>query len=623
MTDKEKNFAILSKLYEFADEIWENVEDKRAGVFTASEIARSIKSCKDVIVCFGDLGDEQITVEVDSFSCSIPKSRIFEYIRIFERLAGVSDKKAKTFVYEEEKGDVLGSCKFEFTKHFADLVHFIAKDELRQTMLNVALNVDLSCLVASDGKVLKAYPVRIIETSGDMSDFQIQGAMFSKLCKRLGARETYIAECTNYGDSGCIENCVFSCGGLSITTGYSGRYPNVKGVIRDVREAGRMILCPDAWKDATKFFKSSKGQTVKITANVGDDFAVLSNEDGSECIIKTLQNPAQNVESTHDADSLRLFGNVREIFFGDTQRPLTLIGDDASMGLAMPCFDDSCSQFYEICESERHNPIELAKAARNEKKAARADSCRPAKEKARKTPPTVSDGKEQVSAARGKRFSFEAVGVNVGDVLSFIDGTEVVAVAGNKVEFCGEVFTLSGFCKEFMPDDKRTKSNSYRGCNFFFLDGVCLGKIFREVMEAAPEDVPTIDEGEGATFEPQRADGIQETGHISHEANNFEHKECEEKPHKGQTGRSDGKTTLRLTVIPLIVRKRNTGRFWPLFGRVGAMEATAARRARAKVLRRRAPTFVAGRVRPPPYYAHNEGRMNSFRFYNNFKISKE
>lgn len=620
MTDKEKNFAILSKLYEFADEIWANVEDKRAGVFTASEIARSIKSCKDVIVCFGDLGDEQITVEVDSFSCSIPKSRIFEYIRVFERLAGVSSNKAKTFVCEEEKGNVLGSCKFELTKHFADLVHFIAKDELRQTMLNVALNVDLSCLVASDGKVLKAYPVRIIETSGDMSDFQIQGALFSKLCKRLGARETYIAECTNYGDSGCIENCVFSCGGLSITTGYSGRYPNVKGVIRDVREAGRMILCLDAWKDATKFFKSSKGQTVKITANVGEDFAVLSNEDGSECVIKTLQNPAQNVESTHKADSLRLFGNVCEIFFNGQNFPLTFISGDASMGLVMPCCSD---QYYELGESERHNPIELAKAARIDKKAAKVISSRPAKEKARKTPPTVSDGKEQVSAARGKRFSFEAVGVNVGDVLSFIDGTEVVAVAGNKVEFCGEVFTLSGFCKEFMPDDKRTKSNSYRGCNFFFLDGVCLGKIFREVMEAAPEYVPTIDEGEDATFEPQRADGIQETGHISHEANNFEHKECEEKPHKGQTGRSDGKITLHPTVVPLIVRKRNTGRFWPLFGRVGEMEATAARRVRAKVLRRRAPTFVAGRVRPPPYYAHNEGRMNSFRFYNNFKISKE
>lgn len=381
-----------------------------------------------------------------------------------------------------------------------------------------------------------------------------------------------------------------------------------------------MILCPGAWKDVSKFLKSSKGQTVKITANVGEDFAVLFNEDGSECVIKTLQNPAQNVESTHDADYLRLFGNVREIFFAGPKIHLTIISDDASFGLAMPSM---ASQPYELGESEQYNPIELAKAACNDKKAAKVSSCRPAKENARKTPPMASCGNDTEGAASRKRFSFEAVGVNVGDVLSFIDGTEVVAVAGNKVEFCGEVFTLSGFCKEFMPDEKRTKSNSYRGCNYFFLDGVCLGKLFRDVMEAAPDVSPVIERVESVTLEIQGTDGTPEKGHISHEANNFECKESEEKPNKGQTGRSDGKTTLRPTVVPIIARKRNTGRFWPLFGRMGEMEATAARRVRAKVLRRRAPTFVAGRVRPPPYYAHNEGWMNSFRFYNNFKITKQ
>lgn len=620
MTDKEKNFAILCKLYELADEIWANAEYKQAGVFTAADIARSFKSCKDVIVRFVDSEIEQITVEVDSFICTIPKSLIFEYICVFERLAGVGSKKAKVFVYEEEKGNVLGSCKFELTKDFADLVKFAAKDELRPQMTNIFLNVELSCLIATDGHVLKAYPVHIIEASGYVLDFQIKGAMFSKLCKRLGARETYIAECTNYGDSGGIQNCVFSCGGLSITTGYNGRYPNVKGVMWDVREAGRMILCPGAWKDVIKFLKSTKGQTVKIAANVGEDFAVLSNEDGSEYVIKTLKNPAQNVESTHDADSLRLFGNVREIFFDGPNHPLTFIGGDASMGLVMPC----CSgQYYELCESEQYNPIELAKSARNDKKAAKVSSCRPAKEKARKTPPTASCGNDTEGTASRKRFSFEAVGVNVGDVLSFIDGTEVVAAAGNKVEFCGEVFTLSGFCKEFMPDDKRTKSNSYRGCNFFFLDGVCLGKLFRDVMEAAPDVSPVIERVESVTLEIQGTDGTPEKGHISHEANNFECKESEEKPNEGQISRSDDKKSIRPTVVPIIARKRNTGRFWPLFGRVGEMEATAARRVRAKVLRRRAPTFVAGRVRPPPYYAHNEGWMNSFRFYNNFKITKQ
>ena len=78
------------------------------------------------------------------------------------------------------------------------------------------------------------------------------------------------------------------------------------------------------------------------------------------------------------------------------------------------------------------------------------------------------------------KFSFDAVGVNVGDKLTFIDGTKVIAAENNKIIFCGELFTLSGFCKEFMPDDKRTKSNSYRGCAFFFKDGVKLEKLFKE-----------------------------------------------------------------------------------------------------------------------------------------------
>lgn len=81
------------------------------------------------------------------------------------------------------------------------------------------------------------------------------------------------------------------------------------------------------------------------------------------------------------------------------------------------------------------------------------------------------------------KFSFDAIGVNVGDALTFIDGTEVIVAENNKIIFCGELFTLSGFCKEFMPDDKRTKSNSYRGCAFFFKGGVKLEKLFKDAQK--------------------------------------------------------------------------------------------------------------------------------------------
>lgn len=75
----------------------------------------------------------------------------------------------------------------------------------------------------------------------------------------------------------------------------------------------------------------------------------------------------------------------------------------------------------------------------------------------------------------------------------------MLAAENNKIIFCGELFTLSGFCKEFMPDDKRTKSNSYRGCAFFFKDGVKLEKLFKDAQKkslaSSNEEIAAIPDG--------------------------------------------------------------------------------------------------------------------------------
>lgn len=83
------------------------------------------------------------------------------------------------------------------------------------------------------------------------------------------------------------------------------------------------------------------------------------------------------------------------------------------------------------------------------------------------------------AANDGKKFTFAAVGVKPGDCITFIDGTEVTATDDNRVLYCGKAYTLSGFCKAYMPYTRRTKSNSYRGCAFFYLDGVKLERIFK------------------------------------------------------------------------------------------------------------------------------------------------
>ena len=137
--------------------------------------------------------------------------------------------------------------------------------------------------------------------------------------------------------------------------------------------------------------------------------------------------------------------------------------------------------------------LEVSEKPLNEVKEAKAAA--PAKE--------VVSRKEAVKAAPpldmdAKKFAFAKVGVNIGDTLTFIDGTKVTAAAGNKVEYKGVLYTLSGFCKAFMPESKRNKADAYRGCEYFYnAAGVKLGKLFKEYQKsvAVPLEVQNEEEG--------------------------------------------------------------------------------------------------------------------------------
>lgn len=146
------------------------------------------------------------------------------------------------------------------------------------------------------------------------------------------------------------------------------------------------------------------------------------------------------------------------------------------------------------CKAEQEpQKLEVSEKPLNEVKEAKAAA--PAKE--------VVSRNEAVKAAPplntdAKKFAFAKVGVNIGDTLTFIDGTKVTAAAGNKVEYKGVLYTLSGFSKAFMPESKRNKADAYRGCEYFYnIDGVKLGKLFKEYQKsvAVPLEVQNEEEG--------------------------------------------------------------------------------------------------------------------------------
>lgn len=88
----------------------------------------------------------------------------------------------------------------------------------------------------------------------------------------------------------------------------------------------------------------------------------------------------------------------------------------------------------------------------------------------------------------GKRiapsFTFSMVGVPAGAELQFVEGGQRVLARGkNQVEFRGELYSLTGFVKKFIPDNKRNRKDAYQGPKYFTYQGELLTKL-REKRES-------------------------------------------------------------------------------------------------------------------------------------------
>ena len=114
MTNKEMNMAILNKLYEIAEMIWQKMVRNEHGCFRASEIAKNMGE----IFYWGDeYKDELIQIEVGSFRCEFAAAHIFRLVAKFESLAGIG-KKAHMFTYQEENEKERGCVCFRLLRRW-------------------------------------------------------------------------------------------------------------------------------------------------------------------------------------------------------------------------------------------------------------------------------------------------------------------------------------------------------------------------------------------------------------------------------------------------------------------------------------------------------------------------
>ena len=482
------NLAILNKLYEIAFAVWEKMAKVADyGSYTASEIANKIN--KEFCFSNEQNEDEKITVSVGTYTCSFPLKNVFYFVSVFEKLASVG-RNARQFVFEES-GELFSKVTFEVSKGMSELCKFVADDELRPVMNYIILDAANSCLVASDGKKLLSFPTKVLEHSGDLSNFYICPKKFALMCKKMKKGEIYNATATKESVNGKECNKL-KFDGIVSNIGYIGRYPNWKSVFPKVSNELALNFDKNAWNEIKKFCKVAKkdgANTISISGLSGESKITLSYDDCKRelAIENKLQHTIETVSFM--IKSIVAFDSVDTLYLGMSSSHAAIATNSVgNIYLLMPAVYEgrgySIDTRYvpfdiDVFEERTNKPTEDVIPAKVDNVTTEENEC-DTEEKNKQTEQTNTPAKVVSLDKSSNKFSFAAIGVNVGDELTFIDGTKVIAAEDNKIIFCGELFTLSGFCKEFMPDDKRTKSNTYRGCAFFFKDGVKLEKLFKE-----------------------------------------------------------------------------------------------------------------------------------------------
>lgn len=472
MTNKEQNMAILNKLYEIAEMIWQKMARNDHGCFRASEIAKNL----DKIFYWGDADkDELFQVEVDSFRCEFAAAYIFRLVTKFDGLAGIG-KNAHMFTYQEEDGKERGCVCFQATKEMAELCDFVNKKHDMAAKTSIFIDAEKNRLVATDSHKLLAMPVTIRQKSGDTREMLINAKTWKKMCAKMKPGEVYdlvAVKLDNREEATVIEfdgmtsyepsTCRFvdwaSCFG-NIFDGYcvriGGSWDAIRKMIYSVSDEEYVSL------------SGKKGEKV-ITVKMGENVATFATDE----VLKhsfALSFGTEHLFSIPQLDILYLGINEKTLKMAESE--------NGNVYLLCPRKDGD-SYIGEKVADGVYDAGEPGKGVKLLQKTCEI-TAPAAEEKA-----ALSSEKKKKPVNDSRKFTFDKIGIEPGDIITFIHGGQmVITIDNNKVVYQGKVYTLSGFCKEFMPDDRRNKANSYRGCAFFAYKGVKLDKMFKEALKA-------------------------------------------------------------------------------------------------------------------------------------------
>lgn len=473
MTNKELNMAILNKLYEIAEMIWQKMARNDHGCFRASEIVKNLGK----IFYLDDADtDELIRIEVGSFRCEFAAAHIFHLVTKFESLAGIG-KNAHMFTYQEENEKERGCVCFQATKEMAELCDFVYKKHDMEAIISIFIDAERNRLVATDSHKLLAMPVTITQKSGDTREMLINAKTWKKMCAKMKPGEVYELAAVKLDNR--EETTVIEFDGMTSYEPSPCRFVDWASCFGNIFD-GYFVRIGSSWNAIRKMIYSVSGE----------DYVSLSGRKGEKVImVKMGENVATFATDEVLKHSFSLCFGVGHLF-SIPQLDILYLGTDAKTPKMAECENGNV---YLLCPHTDEDSYIGEKVADGVYDAGKpGEGVKLLQKTCEITAPAVAEKKAAPSLEKKKKpvddsrkFTFEKIGIEPGDIITFIHGGQrVITIDNNKVVYQGKVYTLSGFCKEFMPDDRRNKANSYRGCAFFAYKGVKLDKMFKEALKA-------------------------------------------------------------------------------------------------------------------------------------------
>lgn len=365
MSDKEMNLAILNKLYEIADKVFNEGVNVKEGNYTASDLAKM----KDSAFKDGYLKTENkkvydysaqkivekdcfiapmASVNVLSFVCSFCVVQIFALVAKFEKLASIGSKK-RMFIKQKDGNELLCTVKVLINKYYSKLSLHCANDDLRPIMRNVCLDIRNGRVAASDGHTMMIKGLDVVSTEHFTYDYNlplVNGKDFKKMCSLAKSGSTLTCKLVREPDGNeyWVSEC---CGYYSKIE--ANIYVNYSSVLTKISTDNLCTINEKTWKGISKWLKKNKGFNsigIVIIKHKENDNRITftingmyDNHDGIEISCECENVPNKNFAIGLKIDSLLRFENFNFALGRYSTEALVYVGS-LEVGMMMPMYID-------------------------------------------------------------------------------------------------------------------------------------------------------------------------------------------------------------------------------------------------------------------------------------------